>query len=329
MRKIIALMVIGLLAVSLGAAVDRHGPMKTGLFEVQIDDVEVKGWQSVTIPGKSVEQDEYREGNEAKHEKKMRGQPSFDDLEMERGVKPGATELHDWIKDIQAGSEEEKQIDWFEAVRAGKADAARKEIAVKLLSEDEETATAYYYVVRRRGEELAGPGDGNGDEQERGTVVVGQIEQGLIDEIRDDDEVTFEREEGRKGMNAFDVRRTDLRAPDEGGKTVGAGKIIVILDLAGGDDDDDGEYRVKVKFPAKAGGGDEDFQEALAELVEAAQTDGDMNKAELIDSIASEADISKRSDREGRKGRDFHELQIPEKGIEKIEMAVEKVKRNN
>lgn len=102
--------------------VDRHGPMKTGRFEVQIDDVEVAGWQSVTIPGKSVEQDEYREGNDAEYAKKTWGQPSFDDLEMERGVKPGATELHDWIKDIQAG----------------KADEGRKEIAVKLLDEEGE-----------------------------------------------------------------------------------------------------------------------------------------------------------------------------------------------
>jgi CspA family cold shock protein len=32
---------------------------------------------------------------------------------------------------------------------------------------------------------------------------------GLIDEIRDDDDVSFELREGRKGMNAVDVRRTD------------------------------------------------------------------------------------------------------------------------
>lgn len=32
---------------------------------------------------------------------------------------------------------------------------------------------------------------------------------GLIDEIRDDDDVTFDLREGRKGMNAVDVRRTD------------------------------------------------------------------------------------------------------------------------
>jgi len=101
---------------------DRHGPMKTGLFEVTIDEVEVPGWQTVTIPSISVEQGEYREGNEAKHEKKMWGQVTFDDLEMERGVRPGDTELYDWVKDIQAG----------------KADEGRKEIAVKVNNEEGE-----------------------------------------------------------------------------------------------------------------------------------------------------------------------------------------------
>ena len=101
-------------------AVDRHGPMKTGRFEVQIDDVEVPGWQSVTIPSRSTEQGEYREGNDADYEKKVWGQTSFDDLEMERGVKPGDTRLYDWTKDIQAGN----------------ADSGRKEIAVILLDEE-------------------------------------------------------------------------------------------------------------------------------------------------------------------------------------------------
>lgn len=31
---------------------------------------------------------------------------------------------------------------------------------------------------------------------------------GLIDEIREGDQVTFELQEGRKGLNAVDVRRT-------------------------------------------------------------------------------------------------------------------------
>lgn len=145
MRKIITLMAIFLLTAGMSAAVDRHAPMKTGLFEVQIDDVEVKGWQSVTIPGKSIEQDEYQEGNDAEYEKKTWGQPTYDDITLERGVKPGATELHDWIKDIQAE----------------KADSARKEIAVKI--KDKESDEEYFVHATA-----------------------------LIDEIRDDDEVTFE-----------------------------------------------------------------------------------------------------------------------------------------
>jgi len=103
-------------------AVDRHGPMKTGRFEVQIDDIAVAGWQTVTIPGISVEQGSYREGNDPDYEKKTWGQTTFDDLEMERGVKPGDTKLYDWIKDVQAG----------------KADSGRKEITVKMLDEEGE-----------------------------------------------------------------------------------------------------------------------------------------------------------------------------------------------
>jgi phage tail-like protein len=99
---------------------DRHGPMKTGRFEVRIDDVAVAGWQSVTIPGKSVEQGEYREGDDADYEKKTWGQVTYDDLEMERGFSPDGSELHDWMQ----------------AIEAGKADSGRKEIAVVLKNEE-------------------------------------------------------------------------------------------------------------------------------------------------------------------------------------------------
>lgn len=96
---------------------DRHGPLKTGRFKVQIDDVEVPGWQTVTIPGISVEAGEYREGDEPEYEKNLWGQTSFDDLEMVRAMRD--TIMYEWI----------------EAVRAGKADEGRKEVAVVLLNE--------------------------------------------------------------------------------------------------------------------------------------------------------------------------------------------------
>jgi phage tail-like protein len=101
---------------------DRHGPMRTGRFKVEINDVEVPGWRSVTIPSSSTEQGEYREGNEPDYEKKIWGQTTFDDLEMERGVQPGDTAIYDWRQ----------------SVRQGSVDAGRKDVAVVLMDEEGE-----------------------------------------------------------------------------------------------------------------------------------------------------------------------------------------------
>ena len=94
----------------------QHGPMRTGRFVVEIDDVEVPGWHSVAIPSRSTEQDEYREDDDPTDW----GQTTFDDLEMERGVKADDTTLYDWA----------------EAVEEGNVDQGRKEVAVKLLDEE-------------------------------------------------------------------------------------------------------------------------------------------------------------------------------------------------
>jgi phage tail-like protein len=108
---------------------DRHGPMKTGRFKVTIDDVEVPGWRTVTIPSRSTEQGEYREGNEPDYEKKTWGQTTFDDLEMERGVKPGDTTIHDW----------------HQAVAEGRVDEGRKSVAVILQDEEGEPQTRWEF----------------------------------------------------------------------------------------------------------------------------------------------------------------------------------------
>lgn len=101
---------------------DRHGPMRTGRFMVEIDDVEVPGWRSVTIPSSSTEQGEYREGEEPDWEKKIWGQTTFADLEMERAVQPGDTRI----------------FDWREEVRIGNVDDGRKQVAVILMDEEGE-----------------------------------------------------------------------------------------------------------------------------------------------------------------------------------------------
>jgi phage tail-like protein len=84
---------------------DRHGPMRTGRFRVEIDNVEVAGWQTVTIPGISVETDTYREVDSSDYEQKTWGQSSFDDLEMERQMTD--TTVYDWRSKIIQGRVEE------------------------------------------------------------------------------------------------------------------------------------------------------------------------------------------------------------------------------
>lgn len=95
----------------------RDGPLERDDFTVAIEGETVPGWQSVTIPGVATEQGEYREGDDTDHERKTWGRTTYDDLEMERGVYPGDTRLHDWHR----------------AVLEGRTDHGRKELSVTLL----------------------------------------------------------------------------------------------------------------------------------------------------------------------------------------------------
>lgn len=92
----------------------------TGRFTVTIDGVEVGGFRHVTIPSSTTEEGEYREGSEPDYERKLWGQTTFDDLEMERGFVPGDTVIRDWRDDVLEG----------------RVDEGLKEVAVTLLSED-------------------------------------------------------------------------------------------------------------------------------------------------------------------------------------------------
>jgi phage tail-like protein len=93
--------------------------MRTGRFEVEIDGVELPGFRTVNLPTRRSQESDYREGGGAK---KTWGQPTFDDLSMERGLAPEENQLHDWRL----------------ALEQGRADEGRKEIGVKLLNEEGE-----------------------------------------------------------------------------------------------------------------------------------------------------------------------------------------------
>lgn len=106
---------------------DQPEKQQFGRFKVEIDDVVVAGWKTVNIPSISIEQDGYNSGN---NEKKVLGQPTYDDLEMERGIKPGNKTIWNWVNDI----------------RQGKLDGARKEIAVSVMDEKGTAQTRWEFT---------------------------------------------------------------------------------------------------------------------------------------------------------------------------------------
>lgn len=99
---------------------DRHGPQRTGRFQVEIDDVPIEGWREVDLPSQTTEVGEYREGDDPDHEKKLWGQTRLGTLTMERGVQPGDTRIWDWSQNVAQG----------------RVDEGRKELAIILLDEE-------------------------------------------------------------------------------------------------------------------------------------------------------------------------------------------------
>lgn len=108
---------------------DSHGPQRTSRFVVEFDDDKVAGWQDVTIPSISIEEGTYREGTDPKHERKVAGQISYDDLEMTRGCKRDETIVWDWVKEVTHGQ----------------VDGSRREIAIIVLDEEGEAQTRWEF----------------------------------------------------------------------------------------------------------------------------------------------------------------------------------------
>jgi phage tail-like protein len=86
-------------------APDRHGPLKTGRFSIQIDGTEVPGFQVVDLPARStmmVEPDD-----EDGRQRRTMGRTEYEDLTMVRGLRKGDTTLHDWRAAVDQGKMEE------------------------------------------------------------------------------------------------------------------------------------------------------------------------------------------------------------------------------
>jgi len=103
----------------------QHGPMRTGRFKLELDGEELVGPAHVDIPSRATEQGEYSEGDAP--DEAPWGRTTFDDLEMERGVKPDDTRLYDW----------------HDAVVEGELEQGQKMVTVTLLDENDEPAISW------------------------------------------------------------------------------------------------------------------------------------------------------------------------------------------
>ena len=108
---------------------DRHGPLRTGRFTVELDDVEVTGFKRIDIPGQSTTHVEYREGNDPPHSRKLTSLNDFGNLSLEKGTTEDSIALYEWRK----------------LVEQGKLEEARRSIAVVVLDEEGETGPRFEF----------------------------------------------------------------------------------------------------------------------------------------------------------------------------------------
>lgn len=142
---------------------DRHGPLRTGRFVVEVGGVEVSGFRVVDLPARSTKETEYREGEEPENQRTLWGQTEYEDLTMKRGAKKGDTTLFDWRK----------------AVDQGKMEEGRKNLAVVLQDETGETAIRWEFTNawprRYDPPTLDATSDGGGVATESVTIVYDEM----------------------------------------------------------------------------------------------------------------------------------------------------------
>ncbi|EMA35142.1 phage tail protein [Halobiforma nitratireducens] len=106
-----------------------HGPLPSTEFKVELDGVEVPGFLEVKLPKKETEEYDYREGDDAKHARKMFGDVHYSPLVLARGADEKNDAIGDWLKAVEEGNE----------------DDARKDIAVVIMDQSGDNAIRYEF----------------------------------------------------------------------------------------------------------------------------------------------------------------------------------------
>jgi phage tail-like protein len=107
----------------------KHGPLPSTEFKVELDGVDVPGFLEVKLPTQQTDEYDYREGDDAKHTRKMFGDTHYSPLVLARG----------------ASKDNERLKKWLQAVEDGKADEARKDIAVVMQDQAGESVLRYEF----------------------------------------------------------------------------------------------------------------------------------------------------------------------------------------
>jgi len=111
---------------------DRHGPLRTARYLLEIDGVAKAGFSRCRLPHASTDVVEYREGNDVDPTaRKLAGLNEYGPLRLQYGVTDSSLAIYDWRR----------------LVEEGKIDEARRSVAVVLL--DEEGAPATRWEFRR------------------------------------------------------------------------------------------------------------------------------------------------------------------------------------
>ncbi|MCL9812039.1 phage tail protein [Natranaeroarchaeum aerophilus] len=106
-----------------------HGPLGSTEFKVELDGVDVPGFLEVKLPSQEVDEYDYREGDDTKHNRKLFGDVHYSPLQLARGADEKNEQLDNWHKAVKEGDEEE----------------ARKEIAVVLKDMSGESKLRYEF----------------------------------------------------------------------------------------------------------------------------------------------------------------------------------------
>lgn len=110
---------------------DTHGPYRNARFRLEIDQIDVAGFSSATIPENSTEEIEYREGTDPPTARKLGSLNDYGTLTLETGTTDSSIELYEWRR----------------LVEQGRLDEARSEVAVVVLDTEGEAGARWEFAA--------------------------------------------------------------------------------------------------------------------------------------------------------------------------------------